>query len=59
MFDPCEGPPQNAPTFCGDGQKQLDELHIALVGDVEEDYAVYIRVSAGHMGPALPDYSKL
>jgi len=37
MFDPCEGPPQNAPTFCGDGQKQLDELHSAIVGDVEED----------------------
>ena len=32
-----KGPPQNAPTFCGDGQKQLDELHIALIGDVEED----------------------
>ena len=32
-------------------QKQLDELHIALVGEVEEDYAVYNRVSAGHQGP--------
>ena len=35
MFN-SSGLPQNAPHFVGT-QKQLDELHIAIVGEVEKD----------------------